>query len=281
MAIPAKAKKLLDFIRSIEAPQGYGTIFGNNQAKLKKPLTSMTIGEVIAAGPSWTKRFGSSAAGGLQFMRATLQGLVKEGKARRDEIFDADCQDRLGYALLQRRGFDLFVAGRMSRTAFARALAQEWASFPVLVKTQGQHRTVQRGQSYYAGDGVNKALVSPIRVEAMLASLLGAAPQTPADPPKAAPAPVPEAQSDNSPEVEDSHEEEGAPEPEKKLRWSKRLWIWLTTGGAGVTGMLNESGLLFLDRYVLLAILGLIVAAAAFSIIAMPQVRRQLGISFK
>lgn len=54
----------LDFTVSIEAPRGYGSIYGNNQDKLPKPLTSMTLDEVVDAQESWTRRFKSSAAGG-------------------------------------------------------------------------------------------------------------------------------------------------------------------------------------------------------------------------
>ncbi|MEQ1938629.1 peptidoglycan-binding protein [Mesorhizobium sp. CN5-321] len=166
--VPAGAAMLLDFIGSIEAPHGCDTIYGNNQAKLPKPLTKMTIDEVIAAGPSWTKRFGSSAAGKLQFMRATLIRLKKVLGLTGKEPLDAAMQDRLGYQLLKERGFDKFLSGSLSRTVFGKALAQEWASFPVLATTKGQKRQVARGQSYYAGDGLNKSLVKPEAVEAML-----------------------------------------------------------------------------------------------------------------
>ena len=47
--IPGPAMMLLEFIVCIEAPQGYGSIYGNNQDKLPKPLTSMTLDEVIDA----------------------------------------------------------------------------------------------------------------------------------------------------------------------------------------------------------------------------------------
>ncbi|NUR12308.1 MAG: hypothetical protein HOQ20_10775 [Bradyrhizobium sp.] len=205
--IPKAALALLDFIGSIEAPHGYDTVYGNNQAKLVKPLTSLTIDEVISAGLSWSKMFGSSAAGKLQFMRATLQRLKTKLKLSGAELMDADMQDRLGYQLLIERGYSDFVAGKIGPIAFGKALAQEWASFPVLSATKGATRSLKRGQSYYAGDGLNKALVSPERVEAMLDQVLAmaAAPagkpasaqtpspttSAPAEPTKSAPAPLP------------------------------------------------------------------------------------------
>ncbi|ETR75074.1 membrane protein [Afipia sp. P52-10] len=167
-SIPPFAAHLLDFIGGIEAPKGYETVYGNNQAKLAKPLTQMTIAEVMKAQPTWTKRFGSSAAGRYQFMLATLRGLVKELGLDTGAKFDAAMQDRLGYHLLKRRGYDRFVAGEIGVTTFAKLLAQEWASLPVLQDTKGAHRDIKRGQSYYAGDGLNKSLVPPQRVEALL-----------------------------------------------------------------------------------------------------------------
>ncbi|MFU0507386.1 hypothetical protein ACLKMW_22770 [Pseudaminobacter sp. NGMCC 1.201702] len=44
----------------------------------------------------------------------------------------------------------------------------EWASFPVLAATKGAHRQLKRGQSSYVGDGLNKSLVAPETVEALL-----------------------------------------------------------------------------------------------------------------
>jgi len=87
---------------------------------------------------------------------------------RDGQKFDTDLQDRLGYHLLKRRGFALFIAGKMSVAEFGKRLAMEWASFPVLAKTKGAKRIVQRGECYCAGDGVNKALIKPEIVEAVL-----------------------------------------------------------------------------------------------------------------
>ncbi|WP_205821040.1 hypothetical protein [Methylobacterium nonmethylotrophicum] len=180
--VPAGAALLLDFIASKEAPRGYGTVYGNNQAKLAKPLTSMTLAEVIAAGPSWTRSFGSSACGRYQFMKATLEGLRDELGLTGREIFGPDLQDRLGYHLLKRRGYEAFMAGTLSVAGFGLKIAQEWASFPVLAPTKGQKRTVTRGQSYYAGDGLNKALVSADAVEVALSKARQAGNAVPAGP---------------------------------------------------------------------------------------------------
>lgn len=189
--VPAGAALLLAFIGGIEAPKGYDVIYGNNQGKLPKPLTSMTVVEVIAAGPGWTKAFKSSAAGRYQFMNATLKGLKSELGLRGTQTFDANLQDRLGYHLLLRRGYAAFMAGQICATEFGKRLAQEWASLPVLAETKGGSRTVMRGQSYYAGDGLNKSLVRPEEVETLLAQVK-ASPEVvpPSTRPPVAPIPV-------------------------------------------------------------------------------------------
>lgn len=197
--VPAGAAILLGFIYRTETDQDppgcYDVIFGNRQSALAKPLTQMTLGEVQAAqltwsGTAWAKRFGSakasSAAGAPQLMRATLATLMSDLRLSPAQRLDADLQDRLGYRLLKRRGYDAYMAGRLSRTEFGNRLAQEWASFPVLAATQGQKRDVARGQSYYAGDGLNKALAAPEDVEAVLDQVRAAGGIAPHD---SAPAP--------------------------------------------------------------------------------------------
>lgn len=193
--VPRGAALLLDFIREIEVGRtdraSYDVVYGHNQAKLPKPLTSMTVDEVIAAGSGWTKAWRSSAAGGYQFMRDTLKGLKSELGLLGSQVFSPDLQDRLGYHLLKRRGYVLFMAGSIDRTEFAKRLAMEWASLPVLVPTQGRHRRLKRGQSYYTGDALNKALVAPERIEALLDRVRDetrpvpepSRPATPRDPP--------------------------------------------------------------------------------------------------
>ena len=166
--VPTGAALTLDFIAGFEAPKGYDTVYGNRMDLMPKPLTSMTLAEVIADGPRRTKVLGSSACGRYQFMTATLQGIRKELVLMGSDLFTSDLQDRLALHLLRRRGYDKFMAGTLSMTGFGLQIAQEWASFPVLAACKGAHRSVVRGQSYYAGDGMNKALVKPEAVEAAL-----------------------------------------------------------------------------------------------------------------
>lgn len=119
-------------------------------------------------------------------MRATLGDLRRELGLRDNQIFDPNLQDRLGYHLLKRRGYDAFMAGRIDTVEFGKRLAMEWASLPVLAATKGAHRQLQRGQSYYSGDALNKSLVSPARVESILVMAKGDATK-PTPPPRPAP----------------------------------------------------------------------------------------------
>lgn len=195
--VPQAAALLLDFIGEIEVGRkgrdGYDVLYGHNQRKLSKPITKMTVDEVIAAGPGWTRSFRSSAAGRYQFMNATLKGLKSELGLRGNQVFDPNLQDRLGYHLLKRRGYDAFMAGKISATEFGKRLAMEWASLPVLAPTKGAHRQLQRGASYYAGDALNKSLVSPERVEAILKLAKAGAASVPPDMPTPRPTPSPTA----------------------------------------------------------------------------------------
>jgi hypothetical protein len=130
-----------------------------------KPLTSMTVAEVLEwQGKAITyyrqfmhSRTGYSAAGRYQIVRATLQSIIDSDWKMTDR-FDADTQDLLALNLLRRRGWDRWIAGRLTDAAFADALSMEWASLP--------YRT---NRSYYDSDGHgNRSLVSRDEVMAVL-----------------------------------------------------------------------------------------------------------------
>ena len=189
MTVPKSAAVLLDFIGQVETGRSgidaYNTVYGHKEAKLPKPLTQFTLDELLTAQKTWGKNWGSSAAGKYQIIRATLAGLVKDLGLRGDKHFTPQLQDELGLALLKRRGYARFVAGQTTITAFGNELAKEWASMPVLSDMQGHKRQVQVGQSYYSGDGLNKALVKPEAFREVLGKAMVA------DVPTVAPKPAP------------------------------------------------------------------------------------------
>lgn len=171
--IPRGAAMLLYFIYRTETghepPQCYETIYAHSERILPKKLTELTLLELQRGQKTrWGGKVRSSASGAAQFMYTTLGELIDELKLDIHQKFTGDLQDQLAYVLLKRRGYLKFVSGKMSLNEFALGLAKEWASFPVLTDCQGNERRVKRGQSYYAGDGLNKALVTPESVMTVL-----------------------------------------------------------------------------------------------------------------
>ncbi|HEV2514161.1 MAG TPA: hypothetical protein VGV07_02835 [Devosia sp.] len=153
----------------------------------------MTLEELLAEQKRWVKnlRAPSGAAGRYQIIRPTLLSLIAELGMPLSATFTPELQDHFGLALLKRRGWNQFAAGTLSPRDFGNRLAREWASFPVLSRQQGAHRTVERGESYYAGDGINASLARASEAEAVLAKVLNAL-NAPAPAPAPSPEPTPQ-----------------------------------------------------------------------------------------
>ena len=163
-AVPAQADTrpdprsaaLLDFIGRLEAPAGYDSYSG--YAAAPPPLTQMTVAEVLAWQESIDAASRSEAAGRYQIMEDTLRDyLVPTLGLTGREMFTPALQDRLGAALLARRGWDpqrRYSANGLTR--LGNALAREWAALPRLSGPGA-------GQSaYHDTPGVrNRALTSP------------------------------------------------------------------------------------------------------------------------
>jgi len=195
--LPNQAVPVLDLIRVTETGHddgaAYETIYGHHEDELTKPITGMTVEELQYWQPGFSSTWGSSASGAYQFMYATLGDLLEQGHCSSGDIFDPNCQDQLGFVLLQRRGYEDWAAFKTTTDDFMIGLAKEWASFPVPYDMQGAHRWVYRGQSYYAGDGVNKALISPDEVWLACEAAREVRPAPPlSNPPEADPLPKPE-----------------------------------------------------------------------------------------
>lgn len=155
---------LLNTIAKVESSYNYNAYFGNpNNTSIQ--FTDMTVNEV----QHWQKEFieqgnASSAIGRYQFIDSTLQGLIAQLKIDGNEKFDEALQDRLADTLLERRGVREYVDNKISREEFAHNLSKEWAALP---KSIGENPE----QSYYAGDGLNKAQVSVEELYASIASV--------------------------------------------------------------------------------------------------------------
>ena len=149
---PSSCKPLLELIAQAESKGNYNAYFGN-ASNSKLEFTKMSIAQVL----DWQKNFvdegnPSSAVGKYQVINTTLAGLVDELDVDKTQLFDEPTQDKFAVALLERRGAVDYVNGDIDRTKFASELAKEWAGLP-------QATGDNPGQSYYDGDGLNKALV--------------------------------------------------------------------------------------------------------------------------
>jgi conjugal transfer mating pair stabilization protein TraG len=149
---PVTCRPLLDLIAQAESRGNYNAYFGN-ASNTEVKFTEMSVAEVL----DWQKAFvaqgnPSSAVGRYQIINTTLAGLVQELDLQGSEMFDEAMQDRLALALLERRGVVAYINGRIDAKQFAAELAKEWAGLPRILGDAPE-------KSYYAGDGLNAALV--------------------------------------------------------------------------------------------------------------------------
>jgi len=186
-----KAAPILALLRKYEAPpsaakaQGvpssYEVVYSGISAKhrTKALLTSYPVKEIIEwQGFVVANGAASSAAGAYQIIRKTLVSLNLPGA----RVFDAACQDECALRLMDLRGWAKCEAGSMTPEAFGDQLAREWASMPVHTAQKGQKRWVRRGESYYAGDGLNAAHAGPDEVMTAVRAALAVPTQPPATP---------------------------------------------------------------------------------------------------
>lgn len=152
-----EASKLLALIYKHEAGGNFNAVYGN--AGSTRDLAQLTLDQVLATQVAARRRGAASTAiGAPQFIHKTLKGLKAELGLTGKEKFTPALQNHLAMALLVRRGWLQFRAGKLSRRAFALRLSQEWASLP----------NPETGRSYYAGDNLNRSSVRPREVYAAL-----------------------------------------------------------------------------------------------------------------
>jgi muramidase (phage lysozyme) len=161
-------RRLIDLVYRAEngGRIDYNVVYGGIPASARppQPITTMTVGEVLAYQRSISGRYGSTAMGALQIMPGTLRDMLNAGVVSPDDTFNAATQDKLTLALMDRRGLSDFRAGRMSEDAFINNLAKEWASLPVAEDTYRDGTFIPRGTAYYAGVGPNRSKAAvPVR----------------------------------------------------------------------------------------------------------------------
>ncbi|MGB1214960.1 MAG: hypothetical protein ACPG4X_16450 [Pikeienuella sp.] len=150
---------LLEFIAQPESGGDFNIVWGGiRQHHRPKQLTTMTIGGVLSWQDSIDHLYRSEAAGKWQILEDTLRGLYRAAGMRLDDLYDEKGQTQLATALLYRRGLSEYLDGTIGTDKFAQSLSKEWASLPCITFDRQGREAV--GQSYYAGDGLNKAHVS-------------------------------------------------------------------------------------------------------------------------
>lgn len=147
----ANDRPTLLLIGRIEAPEGYDSISKSSSLTTPKPLTQMTLQEVLDFQRLMRRKGASSTAiGRYQFIRGTLAGMIELHDLDRNALFDRTMQDNLARLIMEDCGF---YDEDVSDTKVGNCLARTWAALPVL---SGK----KRGKSYYHGQGGNRARVS-------------------------------------------------------------------------------------------------------------------------
>ena len=147
---PVNDKPILNLIGAVEAPAGYNDYYRGMTIRPPKPISEMTIREVIAFQNLAVKRGSkSSAVGRYQFIRGTLAELAAEKRIHPDTIFDRRVQDYLARMKLQ--DCDYYTR-HVDEIRVSNCLAKVWASLPVITGPKA-------GRSYYQGIAGNKSLV--------------------------------------------------------------------------------------------------------------------------
>lgn len=157
-ALACTEDAMLDLIGALEAPDGYNQVYSGVRVNPPRPITSMTVAEVIAWQRQASKTAVSSAAGRYQVIRATLQNMVDKGVVSLGARFNARTQDKIGRHLLRQTGYR---SGETS-PAVANRIAGIWAALP-------QVSGPARGASTYEGIAGNHALVDATSYQKFMA----------------------------------------------------------------------------------------------------------------
>lgn len=150
----------LNLMGDLEAPRGFGAVTGFAPVPPPRPLTDMTLDEVLR----YQERIramgsASSAVGRYQFIYPTLRRLVQDLGIAGDLRFDPEVQTYLARFLMHDCGF---YAPETDLLWLADCLAGVWAALPRVTGPD-------RGRSVYEDDGLNRALTTPEAVLAVLA----------------------------------------------------------------------------------------------------------------
>lgn len=152
-------RPMLLLIGGVEAAEGYGSISNSSPIRPARPVTQMTIQEVLqfqeemrASGAA------STAMGRYQFIQDTLAELVIANRVDPLDLFDRRMQDYLARMKMKDCGF---YSEKDSVEEVGNCLARVWAALPVLTGEK-------KGKSYYHGIAGNRSLVDVSTVSEVL-----------------------------------------------------------------------------------------------------------------
>jgi len=157
-------RNLLDLIYSAESGRNYDAWNTQTKIKSERPLTELTVSEIMEIQGKNSKNDGGAAGAG-QIKKSTMQLLLNNKILSRDDKFTPEVQDRAHLFLLQNRGLNDFLSGQIDLNQYGHRLSKEYASLPsMLGKTPHM--------SYYEGEAKNSARVKPSEINAQLSALL-------------------------------------------------------------------------------------------------------------
>jgi hypothetical protein len=155
----ANDAEFMNFVGSIEAPQGFSDVFNGVPFLPDSLVETKTIEEILTYQRS-LRAYGteSTAIGRYQFIYKTLLYVVDVLNVDKNRIFDSEMQTFLARYLMEQCGF---YDTSIPTTALGNCLAGQWASLPLL-------SGVNKGKSAYADVGSNKALTSTVQYREIL-----------------------------------------------------------------------------------------------------------------
>lgn len=146
-------------------------------AKLTKPLSEYTVGEVMAFQKNTRSGDGQLfATGRYQFIPSTLKDLVEKSSTPANSIFNKETQDKLAYQLLISKPATkayIFAENEDNKENLEKAalgVAQIWSSVGVPYSVIGKYGRVEKNQSFYSGGG-DKASETTEAVQGALKNL--------------------------------------------------------------------------------------------------------------
>ncbi len=177
-SVPSGSNPILDLLNKGETGKSgiaaYNTAYLGMRIKPSKPISSMTIGEVMA----WQKQNldeqaerkipankRSSAAGKYQILYSSMKGYMAGAGLGMNDMFSPENQDKMAMAMLSggTYGLENVRAGKATPDQFIdRILSNQWASVQN-----------SRGVGIYDKPGFNKASITPAQSRAAIAAYLG------------------------------------------------------------------------------------------------------------